>query len=233
MAQPILTVADLAVTFDHETILKNITFSVNQHEVLAILGPNGAGKSTLLRALLGLVPHNGSVHWGSKNIGYLPPQESIQRKNLPPLTVYDFFALKNISAHEAQAAVHDVGLAAAVLEKPFATLSTGQFQRMMLAWVLADKPDILLLDEPVASVDVSGEETVFALLHRIWKDRNLTIILITHNISIIWKHATRILCLNKTLICHGTPEETLTADILKKVYGTEVTLYEHRHPTAK
>jgi zinc transport system ATP-binding protein len=104
---------------------------------------------------------------------------------------------------------------------------------MILAWVLVDKPDIILLDEPMAGIDIGGEETVFSLLHRIWKDHNLTIVLITHNISIIWKHATRILCLNKTLVCHGTPEETLTADILKKVYGTEVSLYEHRHPTAK
>jgi len=229
MQNPLLTVNNLAVQIGTETVLHDISFSVAEHDVVVILGPNGAGKTTLMRALLGLVPHTGSVVWHTKRYGYLPPQESINRSHLPPVTVQDFFALKKVSREKALVAVEEVGLSEAILSQQFATLSTGQFQRMMLAWVLIDSPQVLLLDEPTAGIDIGGEETIYSLLHQLWKKRKLTIVLVTHNISIVWKHATNVLCLNKTLICYGPPEATLSSELLKKIYGTEVALYEHRH----
>lgn len=226
----ILDVSNLTVQFGQEVAVSNVSFSVNEHDVIVLLGPNGAGKSTLFKALLGLVPHTGTVHWATKNIGYLPPQESLIKKNLPPLTVKDFFSLKAHVQQQALSLLNEVGLSEEIFDKQFATLSTGQFQRMLLAWVLVDKPSVLLLDEPLASIDIGGEETVYSLLHKMWKKWDLTIMLITHNVSIVWKHANNILCMNKKLICYGSPETTLTPDTLQKVYGMEVALYEHRHP---
>lgn len=229
MKNIILEVKNLSVHFGKEIAVQDMTFSVYERDVVVILGPNGAGKSTLMRALLGLVPHTGSVRWHVKHIGYLPPQESIARTNLPILTIHDFFLFKTTNTEIIKASIKEVGLTQDILTQQFGTLSTGQFQRIMLAWILIDEPLVLLLDEPTAGIDIGGEETVYSLLHKLWEKRKLTIILITHNISIIWKHATNVLCLNKKMICYGHPEKTLTQEILKKVYGDEVTLYEHRH----
>ncbi len=229
MNKKILEVNNLSVNYGKEAILSNLSFTVHEHEVLTILGPNGAGKSTLLKALLSIIPYTGSIEWHTKNIGYFPAQETIVRKSLPPLTVQDFFNLKTTTLENITKNLHDVGLSESILPQQFGTLSTGQFQRMMLAWVLIDNPTVLLLDEPTSGIDIGGEETVYSLLHHLWQKRNLTILLITHNVSIVWKHATNVLCLNKKLVCYGAPEQTLTTELLKKIYGTEVSLYEHRH----
>jgi len=227
----IVTVSDLSVQFGEEMILKDINFSVNEHDVVIVLGPNGAGKSTLFKAMLGLIPHTGIVEWNTKKIGYLPAQELMARTYLPPLTVRDFFSFKNAPEKDIIDLLNEVDFPLSLLDHSFVTLSTGQFQRMMLAWILIDKPSVLLLDEPMAGIDITGAETIYDLLHKLWKKWKLTILLITHDISVIWKHATNVLCLNKKLICYGHPEQTLTPELLKKVYGTEVSLYEHRHPT--
>ena len=229
MTKKIVEVTNLTVTFGNTVVLKDITFSVNEKDILAILGPNGAGKSTLFKAMLGLIPFQGTVHWHTKKIGYLPPQESLLRENLPPLTVLDFFYLKNEPKENITQIFNAIGLDQSLFDQMLMSLSTGQFQRVMLAWVLIDNPSILLLDEPMSGIDVAGEETIYSLLHRIWKERDLTILLITHDVSIVWKYAAQILCLNKKLMCHGSPEESLTPEILKKLYGTEVSLYEHHH----
>jgi zinc transport system ATP-binding protein len=231
MKQNILDVKNLSVQIDNELILKDINFSVYEHDVVVILGPNGAGKTTLMRALLGLVPYKGLVTWRTKTIGYLPPQEAINRYNLPSLTIQDFFSFKKLSQSNIIRIIEEMGLTKTILSQQFSSLSTGQFQRMMLAWVLIDRPHVLLLDEPTASIDIGGEETVYTLLHKLWEEKGLTILLITHNINIVWSHATNVLCLNKTLISYGPPEKTLTPELLKKIYGIKVALYEHRHLT--
>ena len=227
--EKILEVKNLSVQFGKEIILNNLQFNVNERDVIVIIGPNGAGKSTLMRTLLGLVPYTGSITWHSKNIAYLPPQEAILRTNLPPLTIKDFFSLKKVSKRKIFIMLEKVGLSKEILFQQFATLSTGQFQRMMLTWILIDTPKVLLLDEPTAGIDIGGEKSILSLLHTLWKEHNLTIILISHDISIIWKHATNVLCLNKKIVCFGAPEKNLTPELLKKLYGTEVGLYEHRH----
>lgn len=227
--EKILEVKNLSVHLGHEVILKDINFTLNERDVVTILGPNGAGKSTLMRALLHLVPYDGSIIWHTKHIAYLPPQESIVRGNLPPLTIKDFFSFKNIQEHDVIELLDQVKLPKYVLNRQFSALSTGQFQRMMLAWVIADSPKVLLLDEPTAGIDIGGEETIYSLLHTWWHERGVTIVLITHDINVVWKHATNVLCINKTLICYGPPEETLSPELLRKIYGVEVALYEHRH----
>jgi len=229
MDNKIVDVSHLTVTYGDTTVVNNISFTVYQHDVIVILGPNGGGKTTLLKALVGLVPYKGTIAWHTQSIGYLPPPEAIFRTRIPSLTVQDFFSLKGASVESVKHMIHEVGLQDSIRNKPISTLSTGQFQRMMLAWVCINKPAVLLLDEPTAGIDVGGQETIFSLLHRLWKEWKLTIIVITHNAHIIWKHATKVLCINKDLICFDTPEKALNADVLKHIYGTEVSFYEHKH----
>lgn len=230
MSNLVLSVSNLGVSYGTQSVLQDISFDVNAHDVVVIVGPNGAGKSTLLKALLGTVAYSGTIDWHTKKIGYLPPQDAIRRTDIPPLTVGNFFSFKSAAVSAITAMLNEVGLPESILTEEFATLSTGQFQRMMLAWVLIDTPDVLLLDEPTAGIDIAGQETVYSLLHTLWKKRNLTLLLVTHDVSFVWKHATNVLCLNTRLLCYGPPEKTLSPEILKKMYGTEVSLYEHRHP---
>lgn len=229
MNKEIVSAHNVSVTLAGEHIIENVSFTLHEKEVLVILGPNGAGKTTLLRALLGLIPYTGTIIWHTKKISYLPPQELLTRKYLPPLNIADFFSLKNVDINKTQKMLHEVGLDNTVLKKQFTELSTGMFQRMMIAWALISEPDALLFDEPTAGIDIGGEETIYSLLHKFWEERNLSIILITHDLQVVWEHATHVLCLNKKLVCSGAPELVLSQETLEKLYGAGVKGYEHRH----
>lgn len=223
----VLEVKDLNVTLEGESILKDLSFTVEKGEVLVILGPNGAGKTTLLKTLLGIIPSKGEIKWKTKNISYLPPQEFLQRQYLPPLSVKDFFELKGAPKNKTIKMLELVGLKKSIIDKNFNSLSTGQFQRMIIAWALVNEPSVLLFDEPTAGIDVGGEETIYSLLHKFWKEKKMTILLVTHDLSVVWEHANKVLCLNKKKICYGKPKKILTPKNLEEVYGTGVKFYEH------
>jgi len=229
MSKEILNVENLSVSINGNEILKNIHFTVKENEVLIILGPNGAGKTMLLRTLLGLVKHAGTITWKTKKISYLPPQERINKQYLLPLTVEEFLSLKQIKKEKITQVLQEVGLDENVKSQRIETLSTGQFQRMLIAWTLADNPDVLVFDEPTTGIDIGGEETIYSLLHKLWKEKNLTMILVTHHVHVVWEHATNILCINKSMLCHGQPELILTKENLEKIYGLGSKIYEHRH----
>jgi len=225
----ILDVENLNVKFNNEEILKNISFNVKEREVLIILGPNGAGKTTLLKALLGLIPYNGKVLWKTKDISYLPPQELVQREYLPPLTIEEFFKFKDVSGEKILKIFEEVGLESSLLKKSFGALSTGQFQRMIIAWALVDDPKVLLFDEVTYGIDIGGKETIYSLLHKFWKQRDLTILMVTHDLNVVYEHADNVLCLNKKKICYGEPNKILTPENLRETYGTGIKFYKHTH----
>ncbi|MBD3231289.1 ATP-binding cassette domain-containing protein [Candidatus Dependentiae bacterium] len=225
----ILNVENLNVSFGDEEIIKNLSFSINEKDVFVILGPNGAGKTTLLRALLKIIPYTGKIEWKTSKISYLPPQEFFARKDLPPLNIKEFFKFKKVSQKQINNFLNLVGLEKTILNKEFTKLSTGQFQRTIIAWALVSDPKVLLFDEPTSGIDVGGEETIYSLLHKFWTEKNLTIILVTHDLNIVWEHAQKVLCLNKKKICQGSPEQILTPENLKKLYGTKIKFYKHVH----
>ncbi len=228
-SKEVLKVENLNVTLDGEEIIKDLSFEVKEGEVLVILGPNGAGKTTLLRTLLGLLPYQGKISWKKKKISYLPPQELLQRKDLPPLSIEEFFKFKKVSSTQILKILKLVGLKPSLLRKRYGTLSTGQFQRMLIAWALVNEPSVLLFDEPTYGIDVGGQETIYSLLHKFWKERNLTVLLVTHDLNVVWEHANNVLCLNKRKICYGRPREILSIENLEKTYGTGIKFYKHTH----
>jgi ABC-type Mn2+/Zn2+ transport system ATPase subunit len=225
----VLEVSNLRMAYDGQAIIEGLTFSVAQRDILIVLGPNGAGKTTLLRGLLNLLPYQGSVIWHARKIGYLPPQESLQRQGLPPLQLAEFFHFKTHDAGSIKAILSDVGLDDSFLSRQFNELSTGQFQRMMIAWSLLDNPDVLILDEPTSGIDIGGEETIYSLLHKFWQKQNLTMLLVTHDLHVVWEYATQVLCLNRQQMCMGKPDKVLTPEQLKLLYGTGIKFYQHRH----
>lgn len=223
----VLTVSGLGVTLGRQVVLENLTFSVRQGEILTILGPNGAGKTVLLRTLLGLVPHRGAIEWREGvRIGYVPQRLPYIRDM--PVSVGDFFALKRRSGPEVREMLRAVGLRDELAKQRMGDLSSGQFQRILIAWGLTGDPQVLLFDEPTTGVDISGEETVYGLLERLHHERNLAMLIVTHDLSVVYKLSSTVLCLNRQPICHGPPVAVLTPQALKQLYGTEVKFYQHR-----
>lgn len=228
----ILEVRNLNIDLDGEKIIENLSFQVAQGEILTILGPNGAGKTVLLRTLLGFLPHKGDVVWHQKpKIGYLPQGLNQLKVKDFPLTVQDFFALKNNplpTQKETEQFLRLVGLEKDILLKKAGGLSGGQFQRMLVAWALVSHPQIIFFDEPTTGIDIGGGETIYSLLHAIWKKEKLTIFLVTHDLNIVYKHSTNVLCLNrKGYHCFGAPKEILSPETLEQLFGTEIKFYKH------
>ncbi len=229
----ILEVNGLSVAIDREHILDDISFVVKRGEALAIIGPNGAGKTVLFRALLGLMAYKGAIEWrkGIK-IGYVPQKFSIEKSF--PITVKEFFLLKSPQfwfpkkefiehlAHELSL----VGLGKEILAKPLGELSGGQLQRVLISWAMLNHPDVLLFDEPTAGIDVGAEETIYTILHKLQRERGTTILLISHDLNIVYRYADNVLCINKAIICHGRPNDILNPGELSRVYG-EGGFYHH------
>ena len=227
VGSPLLRVSGLEVTLEGRRVLSGLSFSVHRGEILTILGPNGAGKTVLLRALLGTVAYEGSIEWREGiRIGYVP-QRLPYIRNLP-LSVADFFALKSVKS-DAREMLRTVGLSTELAGTPVGDLSSGQFQRVLIAWALAGDPHVLLFDEPTTGVDIAGEETVYALLARLHAERGLTMLIVTHDLAVVHRLSTTVLCLNQHPICQGPPLSTLTPENLERLYGTEVKFYAHTH----
>ena len=229
----VLRVENLSVSFDKETILDNISFAVNKNDAVAIIGPNGAGKTVLFRALLGLVPYRGSIVWESGvRIGYVPQKFSVHHEI--PMTVKEFFLLqrRNFWYPDKETLNHLnhelalVGLSESILQRPIVELSGGQLQRILVAWAMLNHPDVLLFDEPTSGIDVGAEETIYHLIHKLQDERGVTILLISHDLNIIYRHVKRVICINKEMKCHGAPRDVLNPQDLASLYG-EGAYYHH------
>lgn len=236
MDNPILSVKNLTVKFGNHTALKNITFDVHKDDYLAIIGPNGAGKSLLFKCLLNLIPYTGEVIWqkGIK-IGYVPQKLTIEKDI--PLTVSDFLKVKEKNTARVKEYLEYVGLknetsgemhhGSRILKSKLGVLSGGEFQRVLIAFALLGNPDVLLFDEPTSGVDISGEETIYALIQRLRKEHGMTVIFISHELEIVHQYASNVLCLNKEKICYGEPKKVISKTSLTKLYGEEINIYHH------
>ena len=227
----ILKVQKLNVVLGDMQILEDINFELNRGESLAIIGPNASGKSTLLKALLGLLPCRGKIIWkkGVK-IGYVPQKVELERHL--PLNLRNFLEAKaavlKIGRKAIEEAVREVGIKTELLDAPIGHLSGGQLQKALIAFAILGNPEVVLFDEPTASLDQPAEEHTYHLIHRLQEERKLTVILVSHDISLVYKHADMVLCLNKQKLCFGEPGEVLNEKTLSELYGTHAH-YHHVH----
>jgi len=226
-----LEVKNLSVVVEGNHLVENLSFELGVGERLVIIGPNGAGKTVLLKSLLNLMPHVGEIEWAPDvRIGYVP--QKIDADRHLPITYRDLFVSKcNIVGEPVERIreiAESVGLAMGTLETPVGHLSGGQFQLGLIAFALIGKPNVLILDEPTASVDEPGEEHIYSLIHRLQQQYDLSIIAVTHDMSFVDRHATRVLCLNRRSVCVGTPE-IVTPAILAELYGESPGIYRHHH----
>lgn len=211
----ILKVKNLNVLIDKNLVLDDLNFTVDKNDFLIIIGPNGAGKTTLLRALLNLIKYKGQITWHEDNISYLPNRDLINR-NLSNLTVNDFFSLKNSRHKKVLDLLTELELDKEILSKQLQILSTGQFQRVLIAWVFSTDFNIILLDEPSTGLDLQGQKIIFELLsQKVCQGK--TVIAVTHHIDFAWKYATKVLGINKKQFYFNTPNK-LNIDDVKKIY---------------
>lgn len=232
MDNNILEVKNLSLKLGNEKIINKLSFNVKKGEFLTILGPNGSGKTVLLRVLLGLIPgYKGEFIWQKDTkIGYLPQGLTYLKVKKLPLSVEEFLSLKKIDPRKMLEFLSLVGIKDKnILKKKFSSLSGGQFQRILMIWALSNDPNVLLFDEPTTGVDVNGEKTVYELLRKFQKERNLTIILITHDFNVVSRYSSDVLCLNKDNPCHAKPSEILVPEKLEEIYGMPIKFYKHNH----
>ena len=226
-----LDVRNVSVTVDGNRVLEDVSFELAAGERLVIIGPNGAGKTMLLKSLLDLIPHSGDIIWSPEaRIGYVP--QKIDADRHLPITYKDLFVSKCRVAGEPISriadVIRDVGISKKILDTPVGHLSGGQFQLGLMAFALIGRPNVLILDEPTASVDEPGEEHIYSLIERLQHEYDLSIIAVTHDMSFVYREATRVMCLNRRAVCVGTPE-AITPDVLAELYGESHSFYRHHH----
>ncbi|MBU0540111.1 metal ABC transporter ATP-binding protein [Patescibacteria group bacterium] len=228
----ILTVRDLSVSLENQDVIKNVNFDLEPGESLAVVGPNGSGKTVLLKTLLGLYPYQGTIAWGTKvRLGYVP--QKIDADRHLPINLQNLLEAKadiqKLSRKQLDATIEAVGLLPESLKTPIGHLSGGQFQKALIAFALLGDPNVILFDEPTASLDELSEEHVYDLLNDLRKTRGISIILVSHDVSLIPHIANTVLCLNKTAVCYGPPKEVLTQAMFEKLYSPSHKHVHHAH----
>jgi len=223
---------DLSVTVAGTPILEHVSLAVAPREIVVLIGPNGSGKTTLLRALLGLVACRGRiVRRSGLSIGYVP--QHFARDHSLPMTVHrflDLYAPDEPGAAEAALARLDI---AALAGKQVATLSGGELARVLLARAIVHRPDLLLLDEPFAGIDLAGEAALYRLIAELRDEMGCGIVLVSHDLHVVMAEASRVICLNRHICCEGAAGQVIRDPAFLEIFGpriaSELALYVHHH----
>ncbi len=240
--ESVVKLDDVSFSYNRISVVKNISLSIREEEFLGIVGPNAGGKSTLLKLILGLLqPDKGNITvmgmsplYGRSRIGYVPQYPTFSRDF--PISVIEAVLMGRLGntrwygrylkqdkeiALQAMEAVE----IADIQQQSVGSLSGGQLQRVLIARALACQPEILILDEPTANIDVRVEEDIFGLLKQ-YND-HMTIIVVSHDIGFISGYVDRVACLNQTLVCHSTEE--ISGKTIEELYGAPVRMIQHIH----
>ena len=228
----VLEVQDLGVRLGGTDVIRGVTFNLPRASCLAVIGPNGAGKTVMLRALIGALPHTGKITWAPDAVlGYVPQKLDIDRDL--PLNGRDFLraraALAGCPGALQAEALRSVGLPEGALTTPLGNMSGGQFQRLLIAFALLGNPNVLLLDEPAAGVDTPGQAQLNEVIHGLQDTRAMTVLLVSHDLSVVYRYADYVLCLGRHGACFGPPRSALTPEALEEVYGQPLGFHVHTH----
>lgn len=237
--EPVIELEGVSVQFGQRTVLQDISLAVYQGEFIAVLGPNGAGKSTLLKLLLGLLkPSRGRVRVlgqtprrGNAALGYTPQHRALEADlALRARDVVGF----GLDGHRwgigfpgakrratIEKALDEVN-ACAYADAPVGQLSGGEQQRLLIAQALLTNPRLLLLDEPLASLDIAHEQEIVSLLAGVCRARNMAALLVSHDINPLLPFVDRVLYIANGQCAIGAPDEVITSVTLSKLYGSAV-----------
>lgn len=229
----LISASNLGVTFGGHVVLNAVDMTVAPGEIVTIVGPNGSGKSTLLRCLVGAVkPDRGTVDRAADlRIGYVPQKLMIDPTL--PLTVGRFLNLpRKTDRASAQKALDQAG-AGALWDRPMSGLSGGQFQRILLARALLERPNLLVLDEPTQGLDQPGSAAFYRLIEAVRGQTGCAVLMVSHELHVVMSASDRVICLNGHVCCHGTPEVVANSSEYRALFGTgtagALALYRHEH----
>ncbi len=234
-----LKIEHIGVALDGKVLLHNVGLHAHCGEMTALIGRNGAGKSTLLKAILGEIRHTGSVEFSGHNgtpvrgrrprIGYVPQTLAVDSHS--PATVYDMLlaftsaypaflprrrrTVQRFESHLEK--FHAEGL----LDQPLGRLSGGELQRVLLAAATLPCPDLLILDEPVSGVDRKGLAEFYRVVEELKEREDLVILLVSHDLEYVRRHADRVVLLDQTVRAYGTPEEVFTSAAFAEAFGAK------------
>lgn len=224
---------DVDVRFGGHAVLSQACVSVKAGEIVTLIGPNGAGKTSLVRALLGLVkPARGYVtRKAGLKIGYMPQKLSVDASL--PLNVGRFLRLGGErSATDIDATLDEVGVGH-VLRHPIQGISGGELQRVLLARALLREPDLLVLDEPVQGVDITGQAELYRLIQDIRKRRGVGVLMVSHDLHVVMAKTDHVICLNRHVCCAGHPEAVSRHPEFVALFGSDIAstlaVYAHDH----
>ena len=244
---PAIIASGLSAVYGDHTVWRDATFTIDSGEFIVVLGPNGSGKSTLFHVLLGLLPiAAGNLvvlgkrpHRGNPAIGYVPQRRTIDRDL--PVRGRDFVHLgidghrwgmelgrAGDYHHRVDAAVNAVN-AIAYADRPIGRLSGGEQQRLLLAQALAGEPKMLLLDEPLASLDLRNQMVIAELVADVAKANGLTVLLIAHDINPLLPIVDRVLYVAHGGVAIGKPDEVITSEQLSRLYDAPVEVLHDSH----
>jgi len=226
--------------YNGSPILEDVNLLVKERDFLAIVGPNAGGKTTILRLILGLIkPTTGSVKvFGNSpvkartRIGYMPQHTSLD--TLFPVSVLDVVLMGRLGTgmhfgfyrkedkDAAEEALKRVELFN-IRSRPFSELSGGQSQRVLIARALVSRPELLLLDEPTANVDIAVETELYDLLDQL--NKKMTIVLVTHDLGFVSRYVKNVACVNRRVVGHPTCD--ISGEMINEIYGGDVKIIRH------
>ncbi|MCE8509965.1 metal ABC transporter ATP-binding protein [Ruegeria pomeroyi] len=233
MNTPVIAAEGLSIRVDGRTVLADITVAVAPGEIVTIVGPNGSGKSTFLRALIGaLPPASGRViRAPGLRIGYVPQKLAIDATL--PITVSRFLSLpRRVPQDVAAEALARAGVPDLV-NRQMTDLSGGQFQRVLLARAVLERPHLLLLDEATQGLDQPGSAAFYQQIEEVRQDLGCAVVMVSHDLHVVMAASDRVLCMNGHICCEGTPEVVADAPEYRALFGTgtrgALALYRHQH----
>lgn len=223
----------LSLSFQQRQVLHDVSLRVRRGEIVTLIGPNGAGKSTLVRVILGLLtPQRGEVIWPEKvRVGYMPQRLSIDQ--VLPLTVARFLRLGGQhSTQQMLNTLNEVG-AERVYHAALQTLSGGELQRVLLARALLRQPDLLVLDEPIQGVDITGQYELYELIGKIRTQRNCGVLMVSHDLHLVMAATDHVVCLNQHVCCEGSPDTISQHPAYQRLFDSraaqDLAVYSHHH----
>lgn len=231
---PLLQAAGIRKVFGGAVVLEDVSLSVSPGQIVTLIGLNGSGKTTLLKILMGLVtPDGGQVtRRPGLRLGYMPQHMAIEP--VMPISVEYFLRLSapQLTAEACRAIAREVEVEH-VLAQPMQVLSGGEMQRVMLARAMLSNPDMLVLDEPVQGVDITGQAQLYALISRISKERGCAVLMVSHDLHLVMAATNHVICLNHHVCCEGHPQHVSRDPAFTALFGQTVAeqlaLYTHHH----
>ncbi len=210
-------------------VLHEVSLALHPREIVTLIGPNGAGKTTLLRCLLGLeaAEYGTVIRAPQLRIGYVPQQFKPQASM--PMTVRSFLKLYAPLNPSLAATLQVEALMGHALD----TLSGGELRRVLLLRALLKSPQLLVLDEPTAGVDVAGQGELYRLLKRLAEELHLAVLMVSHDLHVVMSASERVICLNHHVCCEGSPQEVGGDASFRALFGedlaAQLALYHHHH----